>query len=72
MLKSLETIRRLDSRTGGSSGNPLLASHRSGATGQADKMECGLCYEAFQPTDEVFSCKKMHVFHTRCYEESVA
>ena len=33
-------------------------------------MECGLCYEEFKPTDEVFNCQKMHVFHIKCYEES--
>ena len=32
-------------------------------------MECGLCYQEFLPTDEVFNCQKMHVFHTSCYEE---
>ena len=32
-------------------------------------MECGLCWETFKMTDEVFSCKKNHVFHTVCYED---
>ena len=32
-------------------------------------MECGLCYEAFKMTDEVFNCRNNHVFHTRCYDD---
>ena len=36
-----------------------------------DKMECGLCWETFTATDEVFNCQKMHVFHTHCYEDRV-
>lgn len=32
-------------------------------------MECGLCWENFQATDEVFNCQKMHVFHVTCYED---
>jgi len=34
-----------------------------------DKMECGLCYQQFHPLDTVVNCKRMHVFHTQCYEE---
>ena len=34
-------------------------------------MECGLCYENFKMTDEVFNCTKGHVFHTHCYEDRV-
>ena len=34
-----------------------------------DKMECGLCWEDFKMTDEVFNCAKNHVFHVQCYED---
>ena len=34
-----------------------------------DKMECGLCWENFQMTDEVFNCTNNHVFHTQCYDD---
>ena len=49
-----------------SSGNPLLENSEMVHT---DKMECGLCWETFQMTDEVVNCINNHVFHTRCYED---
>jgi len=65
LLRGLQTMhtRTFTERTGGSAGNKLLGSIRS----YTDKMECGLCWETFMPTDEVFNCQKMHVFHTHCY-----
>ena len=33
-------------------------------------MECGLCYQPFKATDEVYNCSKLHIFHVKCYEES--
>ena len=50
-----------------SSGNPLIETNGDGM--HTDKMECGLCWETFQMTDEVFNCKNNHVFHTRCYDD---
>ena len=51
------------------SNNLLLGSQKSEGQASASKMECGLCYTEFLPTDEVFNCKKMHVFHTNCFED---
>ncbi len=39
------------------------------STTHEDKLECGLCYETFKPTDEVVNCKRGHCFHTACYED---
>ena len=39
------------------------------STTHEDKLECGLCYETFKPTDEVVNCKRSHCFHTACYED---
>ena len=34
-----------------------------------DFNECGLCYEAFGPADEVVYCTRAHLFHTHCFDE---
>ena len=36
----------------------------------SDAMECGLCYQTFKNSDQVYNCTSMHVFHTNCYEDS--
>ena len=37
----------------------------------SDAMECGLCYQTFKNSDQVYNCQNMHVFHTNCYEDSL-
>ena len=69
LLKSMQTLKNMK-LTEGSSGNQS-GMQRSNTSRKSftDKVECGLCWETFVPTDEVFNCKKMHVFHTKCYED---
>ena len=49
----------------------MLLTNKNRLSKHAEQMECGLCWETFTMTDEVFHCEKMHVFHTRCYEDRV-
>ena len=68
-FKKLYT-RKLTGKSG-PTGNPLLDSQTSlkVPNRHTDKMECGLCWENFKMTDEVFNCQNNHVFHTNCYED---
>ena len=50
------------------SGMPPSESNVS-SSAHTDKMECGLCWETFKMTDEVFNCINNHVFHTNCYDD---
>ena len=65
----MQTLRTIHTRRFDTEGNNLALSTKSNQ--YADKSECGLCYQSFLPTDEVFNCSKMHIFHTVCYEERV-
>ena len=64
MMKTLKSLHTRRFETEASDGLNLSQSNR-----WTDKSECGLCYQSFTPTDEVFNCRKMHIFHTICYEE---
>ena len=62
LFQGLETIRKR--QNGSSKTFGARASKRF-----VDKIECGLCYQTFLPTDEVVNCSKAHIFHMKCYEE---
>ena len=72
LLMGLQTMqnRKFTERSTSSAGGKNLLRDK-GVASFTDKMECGLCWETFAPTDEVFNCQKMHVFHTYCYEDRV-
>ena len=51
--------------------NMETMSYRGGGKGTGvEGNECGLCYQNFEPTDDVVYCTNHHLFHVRCFDEA--